>query len=231
VTPYIPHSLRGGYKSGPGLVVRGTHLLSLEPVAIAAAVVRPLADRMYASPVLSFARGGRDASRCSATPSAGGRSPCTPSSVQLTSQISFEAGALAAPLPINVQLMTLSPRSDGAVLLRLSHQFSLDEAITSLSTQIVDRLEGASSFALLAKVNLSQLFRPSALSVRHATEVSLTANQDKVSILKKRREALRWPGADEEPPHGWRSLLFNFSASPIVTLGPMEIKTFLLQPM
>lgn len=123
-------------------------------------------------------------------------------------------GALAMALPPNVQLVTLAPRADGTVLLRLSHQFGIGEG-TPLSAPV--------------KVDLSTLFRPTALRIRHATEMSLTANQEKASILRSRGRALAWPGADADVPHPWRSVVFNYSVSPIVTLGPMEIKTFVLE--
>ena len=43
-----------GVHYGPGLVVRGTHRLTLEPDAAAARVWRPLADRIYAAPLIFF---------------------------------------------------------------------------------------------------------------------------------------------------------------------------------
>jgi hypothetical protein len=120
-------------------------------------------------------------------------------------------GALATALPPNVQLMTLPPRPDGTVLLRLSHQFGLGEG-APLSAPV--------------KVDLSSLFCPSALRIKNATEVSLTANQDKASMLRRREWALSWPGADGSKPHPWRSAVFNYSARPLVMLKPMQIKTF-----
>jgi hypothetical protein len=88
----------GGAHSGPGLVIRGTHYLTLERPAEAAKVWRPLADRIFSRPLLAF--GG-------------------PAAAQIT--------ALANPLPPNVQLMTLQALSEGRLLLRLSHQFGIGE--------------------------------------------------------------------------------------------------------
>jgi len=94
---------KGGMHSGPGLIVRGTHYVTLEPPATAAAVWRPLADRVFAPPLLIFKRSS-------------GSSPTT---------ASFKAFIRA--LPTNVELMTLQALSQGQVLLRLSHQFGLGE--------------------------------------------------------------------------------------------------------
>ena len=76
--------------------------------------------------------------------------------------------------------------------------------------------------------------RPSALRVVHATEVSLTANRQKAEILARRRANAHWPveGEAEGPPkpHTWRVAAgaLHWEKSSVVTLGPLEIKTFLL---
>ena len=72
---------QGGAHSGRALIVRGTHYVSLEPAASAAAVWRPLMDRVYAKPLVAFA------------PAAGAPERRTSS-------------ALRAPLPPNLQVLT-----------------------------------------------------------------------------------------------------------------------------
>merc|ERR1712217_1004966 len=94
---------RGGVHTGPGLVIRGTHYVTLEPPASAAAVWRPLADRVFAPPLIAFKRSG-------------GSSPTT-----------THFTAVIRALPTNVELMTLQTLSQGQLLLRLSHQFGLGE--------------------------------------------------------------------------------------------------------
>lgn len=73
---------QGGGRSGRALIVRGTHYVSLEPAASAAAVWRPLMDRVYAKPLVAFA------------PAAGAPERRTSS-------------ALRAPLPPNLQVLML----------------------------------------------------------------------------------------------------------------------------
>ncbi len=182
-----PH---GGAKSGPALVVRGTHLVTLEPPASAADVWRPLADRSFAAPRLVFAKGGGGAD----------------------AEATFSA--LANELPPNVQLMTLEPLAEqGEILLRLSHQFGPDES-EALSSPV--------------KVDLAKLFLPDALRIKSAREVSLTNNQDKQAILKRRAAALKW-SADGAKPHPWRNATFDWLTSSVAILGPLEVKSFVLQ--
>ncbi len=72
----------GGSRSGPGLVIRGKHRVQLEAPADAAAMWRPLADRVYSAPLVAVA-------------------PGTPRILANASS------ALAAALPPNVQIVTL----------------------------------------------------------------------------------------------------------------------------
>ena len=74
---------QGGAHSGRALIVRGTHYVSLEPAASAAAVWRPLMDRVYAKPLVAFA------------PAAGAPERSTSS-------------ALRVPLPPNLQVRRLA---------------------------------------------------------------------------------------------------------------------------
>ena len=59
------------------------------------------------------------------------------------------------------------------------------------------------------------------------TEVSLTKNQAKEAVLARRARALLWHSQDNAKPHEWRSApALDWVADPTVTLGPLEIKTF-----
>ena len=191
---------------GPGLVVRGTHAISLEPPASAASVWRPLADRIFAKPHALLASGSLSSTLPKAPTAVA--SDSTGSSVAIAS-----SAALLKPLPPNVALMTLVSLSPGQLLLRLAHQFGIGEDAT---------------LSKPASVDLSALFDPSALKIKTAREVSLTNNQNKTAILARRREAAAWR-RDGAHSHPWRHAgALDYAASSVVTLGPLEIKTFVL---
>jgi lysosomal alpha-mannosidase len=119
--------------------------------------------------------------------------------------------ALRAALPPNVQIITLQAHGASQILLRLAHQFGIAEDV------------------LLSKpvsIDLSSLF--SGFTITDVKELSLTANQNKTSILDRRLHAAMWHN-DSTAPHPWRSLpAVHFYQDPTVTLGPLEIKTFML---
>ena len=128
------------------------------------------------------------------------------------------SGALSKPLPPNVQIVTLELLNATAALLRLAHQFGLGED---------------AALSKPASVDLSALFDPSVLNVVHAAERTLTANRPKEALIATRRENAKWPvdGESHGPPkpHAWRNAPpLRWEVSPVVTLGALEIKTFLL---
>lgn len=110
--------------------------------------------------------------------------------------------------------MTLQALSEGVLMLRLSHQFGINEDL---------------HFSGIASVDLAQMFDPSVLSIAHAREVSLTNNQEKSEILKKRRSNLQWKTDDTSAPYPWRATVFDFTKNSTILLGPLEIKTFILE--
>jgi len=177
-----------GAHDGPGLVVRGTHFLSLEPPASAAKVWRPLQERLFAQPQPWF----------------------NPSAAPEVTSLSV----LLNPLPPNVQLMTLQTLDPSTnVLLRLAHLFGLGEDVT---------------LSLPVQIDLNSLFQPRYLRVLAVKEVSLTNNQDKAALLKRRASAAKW-NTDGDVPHWWRVLpALSFTNNTVVTLGPLEIKSFVL---
>ena len=204
VTSYVSHSIHGEHY-GPGLVVRGKHTVSIEPPATAAGVWRPLADRVYAEPVVVFAAGANrisDALHRHQRDRGG----------------AFGASALTAPLPVNVQLISFQQvggsNTTDTVLIRLAHQFGINEDAT-LSQPVT--------------VDLATLFNAStAFKITNAEEYSLTANQPKAEIMRKRKRARAWH-KDTVESHPWRLLApLDFTADSKVVLGPLEIKTFLL---
>ena len=124
----------------------------------------------------------------------------------------FAAGAAAAlppaasfvakPLPPEVELMTLQRLEDGGVLLRLAHSFAVNES-GALSQPVT--------------LDLSTLLSPAIRSVRR---VSLTANADYNSTAARPLPAM---DVESEP-----AAARGFEDS-VVTLGPMQIATFLVQ--
>eukprot|EP00929_Paragymnodinium_shiwhaense_P067516 TRINITY_DN33975_c0_g1_i1.p1 TRINITY_DN33975_c0_g1~~TRINITY_DN33975_c0_g1_i1.p1 ORF type:complete len:1024 (-),score=239.94 TRINITY_DN33975_c0_g1_i1:389-3010(-) len=100
ITSYV--SDPKGQHYGPGLVVRGKHLVSLAPPAKAAEAWRPLQDKFYMPPAPFFAAGNARLKEGSYS-------------------------ALSDQLPANVQVITLDRWDDKRLLVRLAHQFGLGE--------------------------------------------------------------------------------------------------------
>jgi len=193
ITPY-PNPER----VGPGMGISGSEYLLLTTPTAAAAAFRPLMDRVFSEPYVSFAV-----------------IPTTSSAVSdfisshLT-QFSFSA----TPLPQNIQLLTLQPFTGGSVLLRLSHQFAVGEDATLSNATTVD---------------ITTLFV--GITIRSATELSLTANQDALK-MRANRPAYKTEvkGTESEGIRGAPTeFVYDKSGNVeaiLVTLGPMEIKTF-----
>ena len=133
VTTYVSKGEHGRHY-GPGLIVRGRHSVLLEPVATAAQVWRPLMDRIFGTPKLSFS---------------------TDAAVAARTHPSFSA--LAKPLPPNVQLMTLKAMAPGVILLRLAHQFAISEDPTLSAPVMVDLSTLFSKAAGIAIINVTEV--------------------------------------------------------------------------
>ncbi|QCE14629.1 lysosomal alpha-mannosidase [Vigna unguiculata] len=111
-------------------------------------------------------------------------------------------------LPDNVAIITLQDVGDGKVLLRLAHLYEIEE----------DKY-----LSVKAIVELKKVFFPK--QIRKITEVSLSANQERAEMERKR---LVWqvkgsPGESKV----WRGGPVN-PENQIVELAPMEIRTFLI---
>ncbi|KAJ9564548.1 hypothetical protein OSB04_000514 [Centaurea solstitialis] len=111
-------------------------------------------------------------------------------------------------LPPNVALITLQELEGGSVLLRLAHLYEAGEDI---------------DFSTLVKVELKKMF--AAKTIKTITETSLSANQDK-SAIKRMPWKVEGGSATETTPI--RGGPVDPSAL-VVELGPMEIRTFILQ--
>ena len=124
--------------------------------------------------------------------------------------------------------------NDTAILLRLAHAFGIHEDATSSQP---------------VQVDLSQLLNPqTGIKIITIDEVSLTNNQLKSELVQRRAAQAPWradtdtdtdtdtaaarggkAGKATEVPHVWRQQpAFHFHTNPVVTLGPLEIKTFVI---
>lgn len=158
---------------GLGLIVRGKFLLLLEAAKSSAKLHRVIAEEEMLRPTLAFSESG-----------------------------GFQASyrALNGSLPPNVHLLTLESFGK-SVLLRLEHQFAVDED-EELSKPVTVQLKGLfQDFTILAvtELNLSG---------------NLVKNQRKHAVERKRarRQNKILPSDDFE-----------------ITLNPMEIRTFKLE--
>ena len=123
----------------------------------------------------------------------------------------------------NIAIITLEATNTSRALLRLGHQFGLGEDPT-LSQPV--------------KIDLSTLFAPGVLRITNAIELSLSANQAKASLTHRRASQTPWhiegeaggEAAGVSPSiHPWRAgTPFDWRKNSVVTLGPLEIKTFLI---
>ncbi|XP_053907882.1 lysosomal alpha-mannosidase [Cuculus canorus] len=116
-----------------GLVVRGRHLILLDPVESAAERHRLLAQELVAAPYTVLAAGeGLSFGR-----------------------VRQEFSALRTELPHNVNLLTLSAEDGGNVLLRLEHQFERGESANSSQPVTIDLLSLFSAFSIASVQELS----------------------------------------------------------------------------
>ena len=159
---------------GRGLIVRGKFLLILEETKSSAKLHRVLSEEEMLRPSLAFSTGSGY-------------------------QASYQA--LTRPLPLNVHLLTLEIFGK-SVLLRLEHQFAVDED-EELSKDVTVQLKGLfKDFTILA-----------------VTELNLSANL----VKNQRKNTVNWKRAT-------RGNKISFSNDDWeITLKPMEIRTFKLE--
>jgi len=192
ITPY-PNPVR----VGTGMGISGTHYLLLSSPAAASAAYRPLMDRIYSEPYVAF-------------------TPVANSASFITNHVATRT-RLATSLPLNIQLMTFHPwNSGGNYLVRLSHQFAINEDATYSKPTTVD-------LAALIPWTIS-----------NATEVSLTANQNKANMQRPIYPTAGSSGKMDlgvrgEPTQYVENDTKDGLKAVLVSLGPMEIKSFLVQ--
>lgn len=92
---------------GTGLIISAKHYLQLEKPSEASSFFRPLQQKVYSRPVISFTK--------------------TDNVTDFSSYYHTVMSLIKKPLPPNVGLMTLSSRGNRQVLLRLAHLYGVDE--------------------------------------------------------------------------------------------------------
>ncbi|KAK6267068.1 hypothetical protein QUC31_017905 [Theobroma cacao] len=112
-------------------------------------------------------------------------------------------------LPNNVAIITLQELENGKVLLRLAHLYETGE----------DK-----DYSVMASVELKKLFPNK--KINKVTEMSLSANQERAE-MEKRRLAWKVEGSAEEESKVVRGGPLD-PAKLVVELAPMEIRTFLI---
>lgn len=181
-------------RSGDGITVRGRHLLLLSGAEDGMRELREHMDSTF-SPFAVFYGDNEAASN---------ESPREIKSI------------LGADLPINIHLLTVEEWQDNIFLVRLSHQFAIDED-ASLSAPV--------------EVNIGQLFEP--LHPLKVAEVTLTANQlrSDMEARKIRWGALQKQAVDKNEAHfikGSSNIPANIlqDGAFTVTINPMEVRSF-----
>ncbi|XP_023639510.1 probable alpha-mannosidase At5g66150 isoform X2 [Capsella rubella] len=114
-------------------------------------------------------------------------------------------------LPPNIALITLEEMDLGNVLLRLAHLYEAGED---------------NDYSKLAKVELKKLF--SGKMIKEVTEMNLSANQEKAKMKEKMKWKVEGEAEEEEASSPLRGGPVDKSSF-VVELGPMEIRTFVLQ--
>jgi alpha-mannosidase len=121
--------------------------------------------------------------------------------------------ALQSELPSNIKLVTLTNNyasfNEGRLLLRLSHLYEAGEHPT---------------LAQPVEVDLSKVFSKAGLSITSAVETTLTGNRP-LSEVNKFKWATAPTENDPSAPTAFETRVpFNF---PMVTIRPMEVRTFM----
>jgi len=120
----------------------------------------------------------------------------------------MDSSASIAPLPPNVQLVTLNWWNQTSVLIRLAHQFGIDED-AELSKPV--------------KLDLHDLFK--VRKIKSINERGLTGTISRGDVLQ-RRIAWRVDGEDSLAEQGRHT---TTPPSHVVELGPLQIRTFIIE--
>ena len=170
---------------GQGLVARGKHWLQFSPDKhLAARRHRLKAQQVFMDVLLSFAP-----------------TEMTFQEYNLFAEshhgpLLIHSTLLREPLPQNVHILTLEPWKENQILLRLEHQFDIDED---------------PNLSLPVKVNLKKLFNPDSVpfTVKRINEVALGANLPENKVRIKNEAHIKIIGYSFQLKQNFNLLLFN----------------------
>ncbi|GAX17335.1 lysosomal alpha-mannosidase [Fistulifera solaris] len=180
MTPYPPYG--NAERVGDGVIIRGTHRIMIGKGLTGAKLARSLMDSAFAEPLIFFGK-------------------CTIPCPAIFQSASFSSG-LSIGLPKNVMLITFARLNTAKYLLRLGHQYGVDDD---------DEL------AEPVSVDIGLLFLGIG-EVDTIDEMTLSGNQKWESLQKTK---LPWSGET-----GSTSDKDTSNKGNMVVLRPMEIRTF-----
>ena len=168
---------------GDGITVSGRHVLLISSPSDGMRELRAEMDKLFMPLSVFYGIKGKGA--------------------EISAQKESSLGSIVGQdLPLNVHLLTLQQWNKDTILLRLAHQFAVDED-NELSAPVT--------------VDVGSLLAP--LSPVSMVEMSLSANQDKEIMLAKK---IHWT---ETSAIGAQTA-YGVTEGMKTTLNPMEIKTF-----
>lgn len=174
--PYPPYG--NAERVGDGIIIRGTHRIMIGKGMTGAKLARSVMDSAFAEPLILFGT-------C--------KNPC-----QAISKTSSFSSGLQTALPDNVMLITLARLTNSKYLLRLGHQYGIDDG----------------ELAQPATIDVGELFLDIG-KIELIEEMTLSGNQKWESFLKKQlqwtSETTRAAGSDK---------------GNMVVLRLMEVRTF-----
>ena len=187
---------------GTGLVIRGQHHLLLAPPQSSALHHRPAAQHLFLAPVHTYA-----------IPNA--------SYTDYSTNYRQSWSGLNGTLPYNVHLLTMDQRTEKKYLVRVEHYFELNEDAT-LSQPVQVDLQIL--FQNLGKIqDIVELILTGNLPLSDLKRLVWTTNQNESSNSKSSSRNI---SLLELRDFVFYSLDLTSLNGTIVTLNPMEIKTF-----
>lgn len=189
---------------GKGLVARGKHYLIfsdlITPDCDFGCQHRTLGEQLMLQPILSF-------------------NPSTDSTQAWKNTHNTQWSGLKHPLPENVHLLTLEPWLNGTLLLRLEHMYEKQES-EHLSSPVTVDLDGL--FSDLEILSAAEMTLAANLlkkdESRYQWNVGSHPSMNHIDRVKELRDEAEGAGDDDN----------DDSNTLLVTLNPMEIRTFVL---
>lgn len=179
-------------RSGEGIIVSGKQKLLLSSEKNGMKELRTQIDKMYLQPTILNQKVNNNANSD-------------------TSNIMSLGKGLGYDLPVNVHLMTLTPKIDGTLLVRLAHQFAVDED-EELSKPVT--------------INLMELLKPYGIIEGSMQEWTLSHNQLKETQLKNK---IYWSEMNNDSQEDTDFEKEGDYRTMNIVLKPMQIRTFTLK--